>query len=124
MRISDWSSDVCSSDLVQTESQGFEWAINVNGLGRKIVPTSREQAVALARHYIGKGHSVDLGLGQINSRNMKALGLTWDNVFDLCTYIAAAGAVFPGNYHSVRAGLHPPHALRMDRKSTRRNSNH
>src|SRR3546814_6430477 len=42
--------------IVQTESQGFEWAINVNGLGRKIVPTSREQAVALARHYIGKGH--------------------------------------------------------------------
>src|SRR3546814_4476699 len=91
--------------IVQTESQGFEWAINVNGLGRKIVPTSREQAVALARHYIGKGHSVDLGLGQINSRNMKALGMTWDNVFDTCTNIAAAGALLPGNYHSVRAGL-------------------
>src|SRR3546814_4375737 len=45
--------------IVQTESQGFEWAINVNGLGRKIVPTSREQAVALARHYIGKGRSCD-----------------------------------------------------------------
>src|SRR3546814_15096314 len=94
MRISDWSSDVCSSDL-------------------KIVPTSREQAVALARHYIGKGHSVDLGLGQINSRNMKALGLTWDNVFDPCTNIAAAGAVLSGNYHSVRAGLHPQRALRI-----------
>src|SRR3546814_382226 len=92
MRISDWSSDVCSSDLV---------------------PTSREQAVALARHYIGKGHSVDLGLGQINSRNMKALGLTWDNVFDPCTNIAAAGAVLSGNYHSVRAGLHPQRALRI-----------
>lgn len=99
--------------IVQTESQGFEWALNVNGLGRKIVPTSREQAVELARHYIGKGHSVDLGLGQINSRNMKALGLTWDNVFDPCTNIAAAGAVLSGNYHSVRAGLHPQRALRI-----------
>lgn len=99
--------------IVQTESQGFEWALNVNGLGRKIVPTSREQAVALARHYVGRGYSVDLGLGQINSRNMKALGLTWDNVFDPCTNIAAAGAVLSGNYHSVRAGLHPQRALRI-----------
>lgn len=99
--------------IVQTESQGFEWALNVNGFGRKIVPASREKAIALARHYIAKGHSVDLGLGQINSRNMKALGLTWDNVFDPCTNIAAAGAVLSGNYHSVRAGLHPQRALRI-----------
>ena len=100
--------------IVQTESQGFELAINVNGLGRKVAPaTNVAQAIAIARFYVGKGHSVDLGLGQINSRNMKALGLTWDNVFDPCTNIAAAGAVLSGNYHSVRAGLHPQRALRI-----------
>lgn len=44
---------------------------------------------------------------------MKALGLTWDNVFDPCTNIAAAGAVISGNYRSVRAGLHPQRALRV-----------
>src|SRR3546814_19689397 len=44
---------------------------------------------------------------------MKALGLTWDNVFDPCTNIAAAGAVLSGNYHRVRAGLHPQRALRI-----------
>lgn len=44
---------------------------------------------------------------------MKTLGLTWDNVFDPCTNIAAAGAVLSGNYHSVRAGLHPQRALRV-----------
>lgn len=99
--------------IVQTESQGFEWAINVNGLGRKIVPTSLENAIETARHYVDQGYSVDLGLGQINSRNMKRLGLSWDTVFDPCTNIAAAGAVLSGNYHSVRAGLHPQHALRI-----------
>lgn len=99
--------------IVQTESQGFEWAINVNGLGRKIVPTTREHATETARHYVALGYSVDLGLGQINSRNMKRLGLGWDNVFDPCTNIAAAGAVLSGNYHSVRAGLHPQRALRI-----------
>lgn len=100
--------------IVQTESQGFELAINVNGLGRKLVPAANvAQAVAIARSYVGRGYSVDLGLGQINSRNMKALGLTWDTVFDPCTNIAAAGAVLSGNYHSVRAGLHPQRALRI-----------
>ncbi len=100
--------------IVQTESQGNELAINVNGLGRKVaLPTSVAQAVAVARAYVERGYSVDLGLSQINSRNMKKLGLTWDNVFDPCTNLAAAGAVLAGNYHRVSAGLHPQRALRI-----------
>lgn len=100
--------------IVQTESRGFELAIGVNGLARQPAPASSiAQAAQTARYYVGKGYSVDLGLGQINSRNMKALGLTWDNVFDPCTNIAAAGAVLSGNYRSVRAGLHPQRALRI-----------
>src|SRR3546814_3307953 len=35
------------------------------------------------------------------------------DLFDPCTNIAAAGAVLSGNYHSVRAGLHPQRALRI-----------
>lgn len=100
--------------VVQTESQGFELAINVNGLGRKVAqPTSVAQAIEVGRAYVAQGYSVDLGLGQINSRNMKALGLTWATVFDPCTNIAAAGAVLAGNYHKVSAGLHPQRALRI-----------
>ena len=100
--------------IVQTESQGFELAINVNGLGRKVpASASLAQAIETARFYVGKGYSVDLGLGQINSRNMKALGLTWETVFEPCTNIAAAGAVLAGNYHKVSAGLHPQRALRI-----------
>jgi len=100
--------------IVRTESQGNELAINVNGLSRKVAqPTSVAQAIEVARFYVAKGYSVDLGLGQINSRNMKALGLTWDTVFEPCTNIAAAGAVISGNYRSVSAGLHPQRALRI-----------
>jgi type IV secretion system protein VirB1 len=100
--------------IVQTESQGYELAINVNGLSRKIAqPTSLAQAIDVSRFYVAKGYSVDLGLGQINSRNMKALGLTWETVFDPCTNVAAAGAVLAGNYHQVSAGLHPQRALRI-----------
>lgn len=100
--------------IVQTESRGNDLAINVNGLGRKVAqPASVTKAIEVARFYVAKGYSVDLGLGQINSRNMKALGLTWETVFEPCTNIAAAGAVISGNYHSVSAGLHPQRALRI-----------
>lgn len=100
--------------IVQTESRGNELAIGVNGLGSKVAqPTTVAQAIDVARFYVGKGYSVDLGLGQINSRNMKALGLTWVTVFEPCTNIAAAGAVISGNYRSVREGLHPQRALRV-----------
>jgi type IV secretion system protein VirB1 len=100
--------------IVKTESQGYELAINVNGLTHKITqPTTLAQAIRISRTYVAKGYSVDLGLGQINSRNMKALGLTWETVFDPCTNIAAAGAVLAGNYHQVRDGLHPQRALRI-----------
>jgi type IV secretion system protein VirB1 len=100
--------------IVQTESRGNELAIGVNGLARQPAPASSvAQAVQTARYYVGRGYSVDLGLGQINSRNMKALGLTWDTVFEPCTNIAAAGAVISGNYRSVREGLHPQRALRI-----------
>jgi type IV secretion system protein VirB1 len=100
--------------IVQTESRSNELAVGVNGLGRSIAqPTSVARAIEVARFYVAKGYSVDLGLGQINSRNMKALGLTWDTVFEPCTNIAAAGAVISGNYRSVREGLHPQRALRI-----------
>ena len=100
--------------IVETESQGYELAINVNGLGRKVAqPTTPAQAISISRAYVAKGYSVDLGLGQINSRNMKALGLTWETVFEPCTNIAAAGAVLAGNYRQVRDGLHPQRALRI-----------
>ena len=100
--------------IVQTESRGFELAIGVNGLARQPAPASSlAEAIQTARYYVDKGYSVDLGLGQINSRNMKALDLTWETVFDPCTNLAAAGAVIAGNYHKVSAGLHPQRALRI-----------
>lgn len=60
--------------VVHTESKGYQFALNVNGVARQPVrPTSAEAAAKVARAYIARGYSVDLGLGQINSRNMAAL---------------------------------------------------
>ena len=100
--------------VVHTESKGYQFALNVNGVARQPVrPTSAGAAAQVARAYISRGYSVDLGLGQINSRNMAALGLSWATVFDPCTNISAAGNVLAGNYRRVSRGRLPQEALRV-----------
>ena len=99
--------------IVQTESRGRPFAVNVNGATQPAAPTSVASATAIAQRYIAAGYSVDLGLGQINSRNMRWLGLTWDTVFDPCTNIAALGAVLTSNYNSAKSGRDPQTALRV-----------
>lgn len=99
--------------IVQTESRGRPFALNVNGGLQPRIPTSAASAAATAQRYVAAGYSVDLGLGQINSRNMRWLGLTWDTVFDPCTNIAALGAVLTSNFNSVKAGRDPQTALRV-----------
>ena len=99
--------------IVHTESRGHVFALNVNGGQQPRRQSSAAAAVATAKRYVAAGYSVDLGLGQINSRNMRWLGLTWKTVFDPCTNIAALGRVLTQNYNSVKAGRDPQTALRI-----------
>lgn len=99
--------------IIQTESRGYPFALNVNGGRQPVRQTSAANAAATARRYVAAGYSVDLGLGQINSRNMRWLGLTWETVFDPCINIAALGKVMTSNYNAVKAGRDPQTALRL-----------
>jgi type IV secretion system protein VirB1 len=99
--------------IIQTESSGEQFALNVNGGRQPARQTSAADAVATARRYVAAGYSVDLGLGQINSRNMRWLGLTWQTVFDPCTNVAALARVLTINYNAVKAGRDPQTALRV-----------
>lgn len=99
--------------IVRTESRGNPFALNVNGGQQPPPATNAADAAATARRYISAGYSVDLGLSQINSRNMRWLGLTWETVFDPCTNIAALGRVLSQNYQSVKHGREPQTALRL-----------
>ena len=99
--------------IVQTESHGHPFALNVNGGLQPPAPSDAASAAATAKRYIVAGYSVDLGLGQINSRNMRWLGLTWETVFDPCANIAALGRVLTQNYNTAVAGRDPQTALRV-----------
>jgi type IV secretion system protein VirB1 len=99
--------------IIQTESVGNPFALNVNGGRQPARQSSAIDAAATARRFVAAGYSVDLGLGQINSRNMRWLGLTWETVFDPCTNVAALARVLTTNYNSVKAGRDPQTALRV-----------
>lgn len=99
--------------IIQTESSGEPFALNVNGGRQPARQGNAADAAATARRYVAAGNSVDLGLGQINSRNMRWLGLTWETVFDPCTNVAALGQVLISNYNAANAGRDPQTALRV-----------
>ena len=99
--------------IIQTESSGEPFALNVNGARQPARQINAADAATTARRYVAAGYSVDLGLGQINSRNMRWLGLTWETVFDPCNNVAALARVLTTNYNSVKAGRDPQTALRV-----------
>ncbi|CAM5572333.1 MULTISPECIES: lytic transglycosylase domain-containing protein [Sphingomonadaceae] len=100
--------------IVDAESSNYVFAINVNGVASQPRrPRNEAEAIATARSYVARGYSVDLGLGQINSRNMGWLGLTWDTVFKQCANVEAAGRVLLSNFRSAKTGRTPQEALRV-----------
>ena len=85
--------------VVQVESDGRVLALKVNRLRTQPPqPATADAAVQTAEAWIARGYSVDIGLGQINSRNLAALGLTVRAVLDPCTNLRSAAAILAANY--------------------------
>ena len=89
---------VTMAAVVKQESGGRPWVVNNNTSKKSVTFDSKAAAVAAAMAAIGHGDSVDMGLAQINSKNLPALGLSVDQVFDPCTNIAAGAAILAAGY--------------------------
>lgn len=100
--------------LIQVESAFNPLAINVNGEPRvQVKAGTPAEAVAVARRLIAQGRSLDLGLGQINSRNLAWLGISIEDAFDPCRNLAAAARVLQDGYgRAARIEADPQIALR------------
>lgn len=83
------------------ESRFDTLAIGDNTARKSIHPKSRMDAVAIAQDLIARGHSIDMGIGQVNNRTAARLGLTIFAAFDACANMAAAGKLMEANYQSV-----------------------
>lgn len=109
--------DVAPETLIsvaRVESGLDPLTIGVNGgRPRALHPSSKAAAVRQAGALIAAGASVDLGLGQINSRNLGWLGVTLDDAFDPCRNLAAAAKVLATNYVTAAPRLDAQGALRV-----------
>lgn len=89
--------------IISQESGFNPYAIGVN---RKKVsfskPKNKSEAVYIAKKLISSGHNIDMGYAQINSANLKWLGLSVDQVFDPCTNLKAMQHILGDCYN--RAG--------------------
>jgi type IV secretion system protein VirB1 len=85
--------------LARVESGLDPLAIGVNGAGgRALRPADRNAATAQATALIGAGRNIDLGLAQINSRNLGKLGLSVAEAFDPCLNLSASARVLQTSY--------------------------
>lgn len=99
--------------VVHTESKFNTLAIGVNRGGRaKPKPRTYAEAVTTAYALIRAGYNIDLGLGQINSANLRKLNLSVEDAFDACRSLEAAGTILTANYlRALPRAQSPQHAL-------------
>jgi len=88
--------------IIEVESGGNPLAININGVPLPRVPHDAIDAAALAREYIKQGYTVDLGLMQVNSRNLAELGYSVEDMFSPCKNIDAGGRVLAALYTDAK----------------------
>ncbi|ENZ3888442.1 transglycosylase SLT domain-containing protein [Campylobacter coli] len=82
--------------IIQIESNNQQFAININKVGSFMLKTKKE-AENLANNFIKGGYSVDIGLMQFNSNNLKSSTFSHYSVEDLldtCKNIKAGSDIF------------------------------
>lgn len=79
--------------LIYHESSGNPYSIGVVSAPLVEQPKTKEEAIQTANALIAAGENISLGLGQINYKNFKVLGLTVETAFDYCPNIKAADEI-------------------------------
>jgi type IV secretion system protein VirB1 len=99
--------------IIQAESGGNPLALHVNGTDQQ-PPPARDPAEAarVAESYVGQGYSVDVGLMQVNTRNLAATGHSIQQALDPCTNILHGSTILSGDYaRAARTRGDDPYAL-------------
>lgn len=97
------------SAVISAESRGHQFAIADAGpvnlpwaqrksMVRSFYPSSLDVAVMKASELIKNGHTVSLGLAQVNDRNLAMYGLSVRDVFDPCANVRVGGKILTDFY--------------------------
>lgn len=90
--------------IVKVESGGNPWAININSKNgqRLLYPAkSLEQAQAWVRWFVANNYNIDIGIAQINIKNIQKQGLNPVSFLEPCTNLKMAGQILKANYVSA-----------------------
>jgi len=91
------------SAVMQQESAGQIAAMSVNGWeGDKFTVTDTEEATIAANLFISEGYTVDIGLMQINSKNLERYGTPVASAYEPCTNIQLGERILVENMVSAK----------------------
>jgi len=90
--------------IIQTESGGNPYVIGDNTTRKSHFPKTRREAVQLADFLLSQGHSLDMGLMQINSIHLKPRSLSLDEIFDPCRNINIGTSILAEFYRKYDHG--------------------
>ena len=84
--------------IIKVESNYNQLAIYDNTTGASYRPQSKEQAIYLTEIFLSSGHSIDIGLMQINSQHLAKLNIDYKDLFDPCYNVAIGTKILSGFY--------------------------
>lgn len=89
--------------IVKVESGGNPWAININKKGVRLLAqaANEEQAKAWIRWFVANGYNIDIGLAQINIKNIQKSGKDPVTFLEPCTNLTMAGQILKANYQQA-----------------------
>jgi type IV secretion system protein VirB1 len=90
--------------VARTESAFNTLAIGDNTARQSYAPATLEEAVATATALLAQGHSLDLGLMQVNSANLPGVRMSVGDAFDPCKSISAGARVLADGYRAPAIG--------------------
>jgi type IV secretion system protein VirB1 len=95
------------------ESGLHPFAIHDNATGQSSFPGSAAEAAAQARTRLAKGHSLDLGIMQVNSANLTGTGLTLTTAFNAGESMRAGALILTAAYRQCLHGNDSPNGTRQ-----------
>lgn len=95
--------------VLNTESRGNMLAVADAGpvalpwsqrkaMVRSHYPADKPAAIRLVKDLLARGHTVSLGLAQINDRNLARLGVSIESIFEPCANVAAGASILSSFY--------------------------
>lgn len=90
------------ASFAQYESRLEPSAIHDNTTGETFIPGTQATAAQLASALLAQGHSLDLGIMQVNSANLARVGLTVVTAFDPGQSIRAGAVILVEAYQRCR----------------------